>query len=749
MNADPLRRFHFSTEAQWKACLFVQADGDILRAGGGVQPLAAYERQATRFESRGGRSPAVTREGEILWLDDDGCLHRLAACDDEPQVVPAPSSIASATRLVTTAHGLWVAGQSPDALQRYETDTLARILTVDRPGERIIDIADGGRGTLLALVEREGDGDGDGDGDSDGVYHVIRVDSTGHVIETVNLTGIADAKSLVYLRSSERFVVLVACQTSCQTASGEAHERLYWFSKSGGKPLFSRAPAAMRPCFKASVLGSDGRERVFVAGADGAEFGGRAYVLLLDADGSPLGDVPIDPLDAPAIGVTATRNALLVTGPRGLLRFAAASVIPEGARQSHCIVMTPVLSAPDREDRRRWLRIDAAAALPEGSTLEVTFAATDDQETRDRLKRIADDDSETSSQRIATLLNEPGIWHASTVFHGSEARSQSGADPFSAKLFEICERYLWVCVTLNAAAGARVPNLSALDVLYPGRTLMEHLPSIYQRDEDRPDSFQRSLVGVLETTTQGLDARIGALGSYLDPSTASGPWLDFVARWLDLPWDDGLPLDRKRRLLSRAAALAAARGTRAGLELLLDSLLPRSVSGGQRRFRVIDATADSGFATVGGGSCPGSALPAMLGGYTRWRPELDSRAVLGHMRLPCPGQIEDGVWQLAGRIRVEVAATATERKAWEPWLAAMIRDMVPLTTRVDLRWVSPHAVRGDRLDGTVTLDDSGTVTLDAPPAPHLGNGAIAGLARLPERGVRMGTSGPSLSSRLR
>ena len=266
---------------------------------------------------------------------------------------------------------------------------------------------------------------------------------------------------------------------------------------------------------------------------------------------------------------------------------------------------------------------------------------------------------------------------------------------------------------------------------------MEHLPSIYQRAEAQPGSFLRGLVGVLEATTQELDARIASIGTLVHPSTAPDEWLDFVARWLGLPWDDALSSEQKKAIVSRAPDLARGRGTRAGLEALLESLVP----GTPRRFRVTDATADFGFATVGGDGCSGSALPAMLGGRTRWSAELDARSVLGHMRLPCAGQRDDGAWQLAGKIRVEIAATGEERVAWEPWLRALLAEMVPLTARVELRWVGAHELRDDRLGGELTLDP--------PPSPHLGTDAFTGLARLPERGGRLSASGTGIGSRLR
>jgi len=494
--------------------------------------------------------------------------------------------------------------------------------------------------------------------------------------------------------------------------------------------------AALRPCFKAVALGTNSLDRILLAGAEEGGATATGHVLILDADCEFVGDVPLDRLDAPVSGVVATRDSLLVTGPRGLLRFAVAESVPEGPWQVHSTVVTPMLYSPDRDDARRWLRVDASANLSEGSSIEIRFAATKDAEVRDRLMTIAANDTLPAAQRIDRLLSEAGIWQAATVFAGTETTSSGAITVYSAKLFDVREQYLWVAVTLSAAPGARLPRLSELNVLYPGLTLMENLPAIFQSEEAQPDSFLRNLVGVLETTTQGIDARIASMGSNVHPSTAPASWLDFISRLLGVPWDDGLAEAQKRAILKRAPELARGRGTRAGLEALLECLLP----GMPVRFRVTDPTADHGFAIVGGESCPGSALPAMLGGRTRWSPELDSQAVLGYTRLPCPGQLDDGAWQLAGKVRIEVVASSAERKKLEPWLRALLTDMMPVTATLELRWESADVLRTDRLDGTLKLESA--------PSPHLGVDAVTDLARLPERGTRLSASGSNISTRL-
>jgi hypothetical protein len=130
----------------------------------------------------------------------------------------------------------------------------------------------------------------------------------------------------------------------------------------------------------------------------------------------------------------------------------------------------------------------------------------------------------------------------------------------------------------------------------------------------------------------------------------------------------------------------------------------------------------------------------MLAGRTRWHAELDSNLVLGSTRLPCAGQRDDGAWQLVGKVRIEVAATSAERKDWEPWLLALITEIVPLTARVDLRWVAPQATTTSRLDDGLTIEPN--------PSSMLGTDAFIGRTRLPEGETRLSATGPMIDSRL-
>lgn len=729
MSNNELRTYHFETAEQWDSCLFAQADRG---ADGGIRSFAPFARDPVRYETNGARSPVVTRAGEIIWLDDDQVLHRLSPCSDTPETGASPRSIARALKIAATSDGLWAIGRnSPGELELYEAGSFTRLLRIDVPDVQMVDLSSDGRKSVFVLVK-----------DND-MWKVLSFDSSGRITREIKFEGLSEPRAFTFLRNSQRFVVLTkGPQPKIQwfTIKNEPVEAVKSSRKTRRRygiaaRLSTRVVAALRTCFMASVLGSDSKERVFLAGRDGDKFGRGEYILTFDSDGNSLGEIPVEPTDGPINGLSESRGSLLATGKRGLLRFNTSEVVPDGPASIRSALITPMLFSPDRQDNRRWLRVEATAYLPEGTTLEISYASADKEEERDRVRANAQETALPASHRVERLLGEESLWKGRTVFRGGGSVNRE-AKTFSAKLFDEQDRYLWVSIVLTAAAGARLPVLSKLDVLYPGLTLMENLPATFQKDEARPDSFLRSLVGVLETTTHGIDEQIASLGSLITPASAPEPWLDFVARWIGLPWDDELGLNRKRSLLGHAEQIITGRGTRKGLETLLDSLIP----GEPRRFRVTDPTADLGFAVVGGSGCSGSTLPAIIGGNAQWNTELDWTSVLGRMRLKCEGRTDDGLSGLAGKVRIDVAANAAERKAWEPWLLTLINEMVPLTARVELRWVTVQSLRTGRLDGTMVLESS--------PTAHLGTDAITNLARLPDRPVSLSDDGSIIGRRL-
>lgn len=714
MSAERQTAYRFSDGVHWRACLFSQEDSTALDAGEGVRPIAPFDRAVGVGEPSPARAPVVTRAGEVLWSNGRETLFRLAPLEDEPDAHPAAESLARADRILATPSGLWVIGPSRKTLECFDEATLARLRINEMADDSIIDIADPGDGSVLALVKREA------------AWLCRRVAPSGRILQTIPLEGLEAPKALVALRGDDPKIVIL---------DGGPFERLSWYSKEGGPPARRIPIAGMRPCFKAHALGGDGRDRVLLAGVEGAGSDLRGRLVIYNAAGDRRGDAPLDARDLTFTGVAGGRRDVFVTGPGGLARLRVVERVPIGGGEICCALATPALFSRDREDQRRWLRAEATAELPQGTTLEITWAATDDDAVRNRVQDVLADASIPAAGRIDRLLDAPELRRGRMIFQGSDRTDANASKVFAARLFDVRERHLWIIVKLTAGNGARLPTLKELAVLYPGHTLMEELPAIYQRQEENPAGFLRSLVGVLETTTQSLDARIASLGRRLNPSSAPAEWLDFVARWLGVPWDDELSDDQKRAVLGRSAELLQYRGTRRGLETLLGCLFP----GPGSRFRVIDATADYGFAVLGGGARPGSRLPALLSGAPPRPTKLDGMASLDSTFLSDRGDADDARSALGG-IRVDVAATPKERVAWSPWLADVLGAMTPLTAWLDLRWVGPDALRMDRLDEGMILE--------APRAPVLDSGAAVDRVRLPSNGTELSTTGRPLGGRL-
>ena len=711
MSLQRQRGYYFATAAQWKACLMSRADISSIKGGTKVWPFPPYQSiAAPTFASQGAFAPAFSRSHGVLWHDGVQQLHRVGKGDDLPDSVLAPVPILRARRMIATSEDLWVAGEQRTSLQCFDAETLSRRFVVEIAGARIIDIAADMRNGVVAMVERGG------------ILECVRVDNVGTISEIAVLEAIFEARAFTSLRELGGFAVL-----------SQDGQQLCWFSGAGGAPPRRTRLATLAACFVADTVASDARKRVFVAGADHTSESPVPRVLVLDSDGALIDDVA---LHEPVTGLAATRDSILVTTQRGLYWLSVADPIPPDGQEVRAVILTPVMEGPDAEDGRRWLRAELVGDLPPGATMEIACITARDEAERDRLRAIADDASVPANRRLQQLRAE-GTWRNLMVFHGDGPSKREAGLPLAVPLYDVRDKFLWICITLIAGAGARLPALSQLSVLYPGRTLMERLPSIYQRDESEPGNFLRALVGVLETTSQSLDASIAAMAGNIHPHTAPADWLDFTARWLGLPWDDALDLRQKRCIVTHAAQIAEGRGTRAGFETLLACLLPDSST---PRFRIADMSVDYGFAMLGGRTCRGSSLPVLLGGLPRSAARLGVRATLGRMRLPCGDTEENATSRFIGMIRIDVTASAQEKEQWSPWFENVLSEMVPITARMTVRWLGIDALRSDRLDETLMIE--------APARPQLGTNAIMGRTRLPDRGatlpISVSDSGPAL-----
>ncbi|RPI58995.1 MAG: hypothetical protein EHM56_00215 [Chloroflexi bacterium] len=99
----------------------------------------------------------------------------------------------------------------------------------------------------------------------------------------------------------------------------------------------------------------------------------------------------------------------------------------------------------------------------------------------------------------------------------------------------------------------------------PRARALKYLPALYQED----DLMGRFLM-LFDSFWLPIEGQIDALPFYFDPRLAPAGLLPWLASWIDLVLDERWPEDRRRRLLLSAVSLYRKRGTRQGLEEMLE-----------------------------------------------------------------------------------------------------------------------------------------------------------------------------------
>ena len=697
------RRYRFATAAQWRAGQLARA---TMLGDGMFAPVAPWG-PAIRLAGAG-RAAAVASNATAWWNDGTSLLWQAESDVVEAMSRPAPAPLVRATHLVAGRIQLWACDARP-LLWAYPLDASALRLKVelaDHGIEGIVDIAADGADGVWVLARRD---------DHALALNVDCAGQTGRCVELPMPCGMP--RGLTW--AAGRLVLLDATGTL-----------LSWIDPLAPGSVMDVRLNSVRPGAAAGVISSDATARIVVAGVDAVAFGGSGWVASATADGEWLDTIDFA---EPPIDVACSAASLIVTTASAVWRSAVDASGSGRRRESSARFITPVLESPPAEGRAPWLRAEVSAWLPEGCSLELACASTDDA---DQLTSVRDLLAQTD---LAPALRRQRLdgqlaWSAPLHFERDPGSGDGRPTLCALPLHDLRTHWLWMSVTLIAAPGAASPRVESLEVLYPDESLMQHLPAIYRRQaEQQPGDFVLTIVAALETSVASLDQRIATLGQLVDPRDAPEAWLDAMARWLGLPWDDALPADIKRRLLAAAPAVLRQRGTRAGLQALLAALLPPG------RARIVDIGVEHGFALLAGTAHRGARLPALLSGWRCDSMVLNRKACIGIGRLPSPADPPDSVDWLAGLVEVEVRAAPAERKQWLEWLPALIDAMTPLTAQLRLQWSTDALPAPVRLGDALTLGDA--LDLAAEPDLRLGAGAALGQTRL----AALGTGAPGIT----
>ncbi|MET0649606.1 MAG: phage tail protein [Pyrinomonadaceae bacterium] len=222
-------------------------------------------------------------------------------------------------------------------------------------------------------------------------------------------------------------------------------------------------------------------------------------------------------------------------------------------------------SLDSAEEGTEWHKFVLDADIPANTQVQISYRAADDKQVTVRgstanldryIEESAGLEEEERARRAADL--DALDWSVPAV---------NAAD---ALVIEGVGRYLWLRVDLIGNE-EHAPAISSLRLDFPRDTYLRYLPAVYQEDERSRDFLSRFL-SLFETFFAGTEGAISHLARYfdVDSSLASGDFLRWLATWLSISEDKSWNDEQLRELVRRAPDLYKKRGTREGLEEMIE-----------------------------------------------------------------------------------------------------------------------------------------------------------------------------------
>lgn len=151
--------------------------------------------------------------------------------------------------------------------------------------------------------------------------------------------------------------------------------------------------------------------------------------------------------------------------------------------------------------------------------------------------------------------------------------SQSLINPTDALILEAKGRYICFRMALFGDDQRRYsPCINTLSVEFPHHSYLRYLPAVYQEDAEGREFLSRFLP-LFESFLSSTEQKIFTSRKYYDADGAPNEFLQWLAQWLSISYDENWSYDKLRVLIKQAPQLYKMRGTREGLEKLLNIYL--------------------------------------------------------------------------------------------------------------------------------------------------------------------------------
>lgn len=198
-----------------------------------------------------------------------------------------------------------------------------------------------------------------------------------------------------------------------------------------------------------------------------------------------------------------------------------------------------------------WHRLCMDCTLGENMAYAAAVYGTDSPEEAEKAGRLIREEQD-SFQRLLGLLQPFKILEFQ--------------NPSDVLLNRASCRYLWIAVRLWGNGGGS-PVIGKMQIWFPAKSWVSYLPEYYQGQNN---TFLERFLAVFQTIYEELEQDIRTSAGRLELQTENREQFDQLTGWLNMDNRQMWPQERLRRYLAMGAAAYRDRGTRRGLERLVE-----------------------------------------------------------------------------------------------------------------------------------------------------------------------------------
>ena len=194
----------------------------------------------------------------------------------------------------------------------------------------------------------------------------------------------------------------------------------------------------------------------------------------------------------------------------------------------------------------RWHKTTLDAIIPDKTQIYVHHHISDEKKPQKEIIELPESE-----------------WSKPSTFHPSTTNLQD------ALIQGPAGRYLWLKLKLTSTDKYKTPKIRSIETYLPRTSYLRYLPAVYQEDAASKDFLERYL-SLFETFVWNEEKEIGQITRYFDAETTPGEFISWFATWVAAIFDENWSEEKRRIFLQRAVELYKKRGTREGLEELIE-----------------------------------------------------------------------------------------------------------------------------------------------------------------------------------